>query len=121
MLAIISVLMMLALIEQVEDRTTAVEILESLLRYHARGTQRVGARDVRVLLRETSAEEPIMQTFNDRYIEQGRLEGEAAVSAAPDRAQARSAEGSHAAADAQTLLRWSDRRLTADTLDVVLH
>ncbi len=38
-------------------------------------TQRVDEREVRALLQETSTGEPIMQTFIDRYIEQGRQEG----------------------------------------------
>jgi hypothetical protein len=63
---------LLALIEQIEDRDTAVEVLESLLRYFVQGTQRVDEPTVRALLQQTSTGEPIMQTFIDRYIEQGQ-------------------------------------------------
>jgi hypothetical protein len=74
-----------------------------------------------------------MQTFIDRYIEQGRQagrqegrqEGGAAIllrlidrkfgpPSEPVRARISSA-------DPDTLLRWSDRILTADSLDAVLH
>lgn len=120
---------LLGLIEQVRDRTTAVEILESLLRYYVQGTQRVEEGDVRTLLQQTSTGEPIMQTFIDRYIEQGRQEGrhegEAAVLlclieskfGTPSEAVRRRI----AEADANTLLRWSERILTADSLEAVLH
>jgi len=66
---------LLTLIEQVEDRTTALEILESLLRYYVQGTGRVEERDVRALLEQNPTGDPIMQTFIDRYIEQGRQAG----------------------------------------------
>jgi hypothetical protein len=66
-----------------------------------------------------------MQTFIDRYIEQGRQEGEAAVllSLIEDKfgPPSESTRQRIAAADAETLLRWSRRILTADDLDTVLH
>ena len=78
-----------------------------------------------------------MQTFIDRYIEQGRQEGrqegiqegrqegEAAVllrqierkfGAPSETIRRRVAD-----ADADTLLRWSERILTADSLEAMLH
>ena len=57
---------LIGLIERVQDRTTAVEILESLLRYYVQGTQRVDEHDVRHLLQQTTTAEPLMQTFIDR-------------------------------------------------------
>jgi hypothetical protein len=63
---------LLALIDQIDDRETAVEVLESLLRYYVQGTGAVDEPEVRELLQQTSTGEPIMQTFIDRYIEQGR-------------------------------------------------
>lgn len=129
------------LIEQIEDRHTAVEILESLLRYYVQGTQKVAEEDVRRLLQTTATGDPVMQTFIDRYIEQGReqgrqqgreqgreqgqQEGEARVlmrlierkfGQPPERIRQRILE-----ADSETLLNWSERILTADTLDAVLH
>jgi len=120
---------LLTLIEQVEDRTTALEILESLLRYYVQGTGRVEERDVRALLEQNPTGDPIMQTFIDRYIEQGRQagrrEGEAAMllrqidrKFGPPSETVRARAGS---ADPETLLRWSDRILTAESLDAVLH
>jgi predicted transposase/invertase (TIGR01784 family) len=70
---------LLALIDQIEDRETAVEVLESLLRYYVQGTGRVDEPEVRELLQQTPSGDPIMQTFIDRYIEQGRQQGEAAL------------------------------------------
>ena len=121
------------LIEQIEDRHTAVEILESLLRYYVQGTQRIAEEDVRQLLQTTATGDPVMQTFIDRYIEQGReqgreqgqQQGEARVlmrlierkfGQPPERVRQRILE-----ADSETLLNWSERILTADTLDAVLH
>lgn len=66
---------LLGLIEQVIDQPTALEILESLLRYYVQGTQRLDERDVRALLQETRSGEPIMQTFIDQYIQQGLQQG----------------------------------------------
>jgi predicted transposase/invertase (TIGR01784 family) len=128
---------LLGLIEQVQDRETALEILESLLRYYVQGTHRVDEGDVRALLQQTSTGDPIMQTFIDRYIEQGRLQGlqqgieqgrhqgEAAVLlrqierkfGPPMESVRQQVED----ADTETLLRWSDRILTADNLDAVLQ
>ena len=120
---------LLTLIEQVEDRTTALEILESLLRYYVQGTGRVEERDVRALLEQNPTGDPIMQTFIDRYIEQGRQEGRQEGGAAIllrliDRKFGPPSETVRArisSADPDSLLRWSDRILTADSLDAVLH
>ena len=66
-----------------------------------------------------------MQTFIDRYIEQGRQEGEAALLLCliEDKfgPPSEAIRQRIAAADADTLLRWSKRLLTADSLDTVLH
>ena len=56
----------LALIQQVRDRETALEMLESLLRYYGQGTQRVAEDDARRLLQQTAPGDPILQTFIDR-------------------------------------------------------
>ena len=102
-----------------------MEILESLLRYYIQGTGRVEERDVRALLEQNPTGDPIMQTFIDRYIEQGRREGEAAILLRLiDRKFGPPSETVRArisSADSDTLLRWSDRILTADSLDAVLH
>ncbi|WP_295439062.1 Rpn family recombination-promoting nuclease/putative transposase [uncultured Thiodictyon sp.] len=128
---------LLTLIEQVQDRATALEILESLLRYYVQGTGRVEECDVRALLQQIPTGDPIMQTYIDRYIEQGRQQGvtqgveqgrrqgEAAMLLRLiDRKfgpPSQSVRDRVANADPETLLRWSDRILTADSLDAVLH
>ena len=132
---------LLGLIARVNDQGTALEILESLLRYYVQGTQRVDEHDVRVLLQQTPSGDPLMQTFIDRYIEQGRVQGwvqgqaqgieqgkqqgEAAVLlrlillkfGPPSPAVYRLVS----AADAETLLRWSERILTAESVDALLN
>ena len=128
---------MLALIEQVQDRATALEILESLLRYYVQGTGRIEECDVRALLQQTPTGDPIMQTYIDRYIEQGRQQGVTqGVEQGRRQGEAgmllrlidrkfgppsQSVRDRVANADPETLLRWSDRILTADSLDAVLH
>jgi len=122
-----------ALIEQIEDQTTALEMLESLLRYYVQGTQRVDEQDARLLLQQTRTGDPIMQTFIDRYIEQGRQQGiEQGIEQGEANVLLRlitkkfgppseSVRQRIAAADADTLLHWSERTLTADSLEAVLH
>jgi hypothetical protein len=102
-----------------------VAVLESLLRSYVQGTGRVDEPAVRALLQQTSAGDPIMQTFIDRYIEQGRQQGQAAVvlrlierKFGPPTADIRERVLS---ADAERLLDWSERILTAETLESVLH
>jgi len=124
---------LIALIEQVRDRDTALEILESLLRYYVQGTQRVAEDDARRLLQQTAPGDPIMQTFIDRYIEQGieqgiqqgRRQGEAEVllrqlerkfGPADARLRQRILD-----ADAETLLEWSEHILTAETPEAVFQ
>ncbi len=116
---------LLALIAQVSDQASALEILESLLRYYVQGTRRVDEHQVRTLLQQLPTGDPIMQTFIEHYIEQGEKRGEAKLllrlierkfgpPTEPVRQQLM-------AADPETLLRWSDRILTADSLEAMLH
>ena len=124
---------LLALIALIEDRTTAVEVLESLLRYYVQGTRQIDEPTACALLQQHSHGDPIMQTFIERYIEQGkqlglergRQEGQATLLlrlierkfGPPTEAVLERI----ASADQDTLLRWSDRILTAESLDVLLH
>ena len=102
--------------------------------YHGRRSWRAPRRfHVRTLLQQTSTGDPIMQTFIDGYIEQGRQQGiqqgrhqgEAAVllrlierKFGPPMESIRQRVED---ADTETLLRWSERILTADSLDAVLQ
>jgi len=124
---------LLKLIEQVIEQPTALEVLESLLRYYVQGTQRLGEQDVRSLLQETHSGEPLMQTFIDKYIEQGLQQGlqqgekrgeatmllrliERKFGPPSERVRAQVSQ-----ADAETLLHWSERLLSAQSLEEVLH
>jgi len=132
---------LIALIQHINNRDTALEILESLLRYYVQGTQRVAEDDARRLLQQIAPGDPIMQTFIDRYIEQGirqgmeqgieqgieqgKRQGEAEVllrqlerKFGPASATLRQRIQE---ADAETLLHWSERILTADTPEAVFH
>ena len=124
---------LLGLIEQVIEQPTALEILESLLRYYVQGTRRLDEQDVRALLQNTASGEPLMQTFIDKYIEQGLQQGlqqgerrgEATMllrllerKFGPPSAPVRDRITQ---ADAETLLKWSERLLVAQSVDEVLH
>ncbi|NEV65164.1 Rpn family recombination-promoting nuclease/putative transposase [Thiorhodococcus minor] len=116
---------LLALIEHVIDQPGALDILESLLRYDVQGTRRVAEADVRTLLEERPSGDSIMQTFIEKYIDQGEQHGRATVllrqlerkfgpPSEPVRAKITQA-------DPDTLLDWSERILDAQSLDEVLH
>ena len=120
---------LIQLIEQIQNRETALQVLESLLRYYVQGTQRVEEEDVRRLLQQTSNGEPIMQTFIERYIQQGIEQGEQRGEAKIVLQLAEEKFGSVndnlreriLTADSQTLLAWSKRILTAETPEALFH
>ncbi len=60
---------LLNLIDTVIDQPTALDILESLLRYDVQGTRRLDEQDVRTLLIEHRPGEPLMQTFIEKCSE----------------------------------------------------
>ncbi|WP_207190972.1 Rpn family recombination-promoting nuclease/putative transposase [Halochromatium salexigens] len=124
---------LIALIDQIADRDTALQSLESLLRYDVQGTQRVDETDARRLLEQTAPGDPIMQTFIDRSIEQGleqgieqgERKGEAKLllrlmerKFGPTDAQLRQQIQE---ADAETPLAWSERILTAEIPEAMFH
>jgi len=88
--------------------------------------QRIEENDVRELLQQsTKTGDPIMQTFIDRYIEQGVQQGRADMllrqierrfGPLSDQVRERVTQ-----ADPKTLLEWSDRILDANSLDEVLY
>ena len=65
----------LPLIQEVAHKETALQALEALLRYFVQATQQLGEEDVKELLRLTSQGDDVMQTFIDRYIEEGERRG----------------------------------------------
>ena len=88
--------------------------------------RRIEQNDVRELLKQsTNTGEPVMQTFIDRYVEQGVQQGSADMllrqierrfGPPSDQVRERVTQ-----ADPNTLLEWSDRILDANSLDDVLH
>ncbi len=116
---------LLEVIAKVSRDPTALDILESLLRYYVQGTGRLTEQQVRTLLEQTLSGEPLMETFIDRYIAQGEQRGEAKMllqlierkfGPPSEPIRTRITE-----ADSETLLEWSDRILEARSLDEVLH
>ncbi|WP_459874033.1 Rpn family recombination-promoting nuclease/putative transposase, partial [Endothiovibrio diazotrophicus] len=132
---------LVALMVEVLESEGAPAILESLLRYYVKGTQTLEEGDVREVLERAPRGGELMQTFIDRYIEQGqqvgrkegreegrmegRHEGQALVLlrlielkfGAPRNAIVARIE----AADDETLLRWSERILTAEAIEQVFQ
>lgn len=132
---------LVALIGQVIERTTGLEILEALLRYYVTATERLDEDDVRALLQAIPEGEALMPTFIDHYIDQGRKQGvkqgiqqgveqgvkqgEAAVLArqlarrfGPLSSQTRARLQKATVAE---LERWADNILEAATLDEVFE
>ena len=62
------------LLRNVGSKQTALEILEILLRYVVKSTNR-SEKDILQILEQTSIEDNVMKTFIDEYIEQGRKKG----------------------------------------------
>jgi predicted transposase/invertase (TIGR01784 family) len=116
---------LLTLIQQIGDQTLATEILSTLLRYYVQGNTRLDEARVRTLLSETPSGETIMHTFLDRYVEQGKQQGGAAVLLRQIECKfgppSESVRERIASADPDTLLAWSERILTAEDVEAVLH
>lgn len=139
----------LPLAKAILDRETALEMLEVLLRYYVQTTQRLEENDIRDLLAQPMQEEEAMQTFIDRYIEQGRQQGlfagmEKGIEKGIEKGRQEGRQegqveillrqmsrkfGALTAgqrrrieqADAETLLRWSEQLLFAQTPDEALR
>jgi hypothetical protein len=58
---------LLRLIDQVQDRKTALEILELVLRYYVQGTQRIDEQTAKALLQNLPVGDEIMQTWIEIY------------------------------------------------------
>jgi len=125
------------LLQDIDSRQTALEILEILLRYVVKSTKRFAEKDIFEILEQTSMEDNIMKTFIDEYIEQGMKKGRK-EGMQQGRQQAGykilSTQLTHRFgtlpqwvtekinnADLDTLEKWSLRLLSAEKLDEVFH
>lgn len=123
----------LPLVRDILDKNTALEMLEVLLRYYVQTTQTLDEHDIHELLTETDDEENTMQTFIDRYIEQGRQQGlfvgrqeerQALLLRLLTRKFDRITPSQRQRieqADGETLLRWSEQVLFAATVEEALR
>ncbi|WPL11545.1 Rpn family recombination-promoting nuclease/putative transposase [Thiorhodovibrio litoralis] len=128
---------LLELITKVSRDPTALDILESLLRYYVQGTGRLDETQVCRLLEQTLSGEPLMETFIDRYIAQGEQRGiqlgeQRGIQLGEAKTLLRLIERKFGPpsepireritqADSDTLLMWFDRAIDARSLDDVLH
>lgn len=62
-------------VRDILNRDTALEMLEVLLRYYVQTTKALDETAIHALLETTDKGDDAMQTFIDRYIEQGRQQG----------------------------------------------
>ena len=99
--------------------------LPTLLRYAVQANIRLDEAQVRTLLSEAPVGDTTMQTFLARYIEQGKQQGGAAILLRLVERKfgppSESVRERIASADPETLLAWSERILTADDVEAVLH
>ncbi|QTA81616.1 Putative transposase, RpnA/YhgA-like [Desulfonema limicola] len=118
----------LALFNQITNRKTALEMLEIILRYVVRATNRFDEKDVIEIIKETEIGEDIMETFIDKYINQGLSQG---LSQGEKRSLTRLLKARFGKlpewvqdkinlADLKHIEEWSIRLLTADKLNDVL-
>ena len=121
------------LLRDVQSKNTALEILEILLRYVVKASQRFNEKDIRDILSSTAMEDEIMKTFIDEYIEQGMKQG---MQQGMQQGQYKilSAQLNHRFgtlpdwvskkiknADVVSLEEWSLRLLSAKSLDEIFH
>jgi predicted transposase YdaD len=133
---------LIPLIREILDRETAMEMLEVLLHYYVQTTQVLDEEDIRELI--STDEEDLMQTFIDRYIEQGKQQGW--IGGRQEGRQEGKQEGKQEGqkelllrlltrkfgpltehhhhrveqANGETLLRWSEQTLFASTVEEAL-
>ncbi len=143
----------LPLIQEITQHETALEVLEAILRYYVQATQNLDEEDIREVLKLTTIGDDLMQTFIDRYIEEGERRGiqkgmqEGIQKGMQEGEQKGKLEGIQLgeakvllrqielkfgtvseqdrqrieSADAETLLIWSERVLTAESLTEVFR
>lgn len=139
----------LPLAREILNRETALEMLEVLLRYYVQTTQVLEEDDIRELIAQASKGDDTMPTFIDRYIEQGRQQGlfagkELGREEGREEGRRKGRQEGQAElllrlmarkfgtltacqrrrieqADGETLLRWSEQVLFAETPDEVLR
>ena len=110
------------------DRRTALEILEVLLRYVVRATEKFDERDITEIMEQSSMGEDIMKTFIDKYIGQGFdmgiQQGEVRILLRQMEARfgklPRWAKDRIEQADPESVETWSIRLLTANAPEEVL-
>ncbi|TAN50910.1 MAG: hypothetical protein EPN21_07810 [Methylococcaceae bacterium] len=120
---------LLPLVQKILSRETALEMLEVLLRYYVQTSETLDEKAICELIDATANGENTMQTFIDRYIEQGRQQerlnarAELLLHLMTRKFGMPSAEHQRRIkqADEACLLRWAEQVLFAETPDETLR
>jgi predicted transposase/invertase (TIGR01784 family) len=114
----------ISLLYHVANKSTALEILEVLLRYVVQATGQFDEKDIKEVIKQSSIGEDVMQTFIDKYIQQGKQEGskqllinqiESRFGNIPNWAKQKIE-----LADAMLINQWGIRLLNSESLDDVI-
>jgi predicted transposase/invertase (TIGR01784 family) len=119
----------LKLLQEVDRKENVLEILEVLLRYVVTATKKFDEDTLKEILKQSFIEEDVMQTFIDKYIEQGKKQGIQQGMHVILETQLNSRFGmlpEHAkiklqTADEESIKKWSLKLLTAKTIDEIFH
>jgi hypothetical protein len=111
----------LALIGRISDQTEATRILHTLLAYYAQANPVLDRQQIRAVVTEIPNGDTIMPTLAEQWVQEGEtkvlLRQIERKFGPPSEAIRRRVEE----ADPETILKWCDRILDADTLEAVLH
>ena len=123
----------LSLLQKIEAKQDALEMLETLLRYVVKATKKFDEHQIREVLNQSCIEEDIMQDFIDKYVEQGIQKGmEKGIQQGERKLLASQLKhrfgtlpewacGRIEKADAAAIEQWSIRLFSASSIDEVFH
>ncbi|WYD79729.1 MAG: DUF4351 domain-containing protein [Candidatus Electrothrix gigas] len=117
------------MLQEIEAKQDALEMLETLLRYVVKATKKFDEQQIREVLNQSSIEEDIMQDFIDKYVEegiqQGVRQGERKLLASQLKHRFGTlpewACGRIEKADAAAIEQWSIILFSASSIDEVFH
>ncbi len=113
------------MLQEIEAKQDALEMLELLLRYVVRATKTFDEDAVREVLDRSGVGEDFMQNFIDKYVEEGIQQGERKLLASQLKHRFGTlpewACGRIEKTDAAAIEQWSIRLFSASSIDEVFH